>query len=98
MKCFGKRVRFVKEKFAEFSNQYVLIGGTACAVAFKEAEITFRATKDFDIVLCIEVLNKDFGEALWDFIKKGQYSNRQHSTGKNIFYRFHHLKTKIIPI
>ena len=76
-----------KEHFAEFSDRYVLIGGTACALAMKEAGLDFRATKDFDIVLCIEALDPKFGKAFWEFIKKGNYQHRQKSTGKELFYR-----------
>ncbi len=28
-------------------------------------------------------------QAFWDFIKQGDYENRQKSTGKRVFYRFH---------
>ena len=53
-----------------------------------EAGVDFRATKDFDIVLCIEVLDKSFAEAFWAFVKEGGYQNQQRSTGKKVFYRF----------
>ena len=49
-----------KEKFSEYSENYVLIGGTACTVLMDEADIDFRATKDFDIVLYIEALDEKF--------------------------------------
>ena len=43
-----------KEFFEEYSDNYVLIGGTACSIIFDEIGIDFRATKDLDIVLIIE--------------------------------------------
>lgn len=46
--------------FASHDDKYVLIGGTACMLVMEDAGISFRATKDLDIVLCVEVLNKDF--------------------------------------
>ena len=78
-----------KEHFAEFTDQYVLIGGAACTLAMEEAGLDFRATKDLDIVLCIEALDKEFGTAFWQFIKAGGYQNQQRSSGKKLFYRFY---------
>jgi glutathionyl-hydroquinone reductase len=84
-----------KEHFAEFSDRYVLIGGTACTLAMKEAGLDFRATKDLDIVLCIETLDPAFGKAFWEFIKKGGYQHRQKSTGKELFYE---LSSSTLPL
>lgn len=86
-----------REHFVEFSDRYVLIGGTACTLAMKEAGLDFRATKDLDIVLCIETLDPEFGRAFWEFIKKGSYQHRQKSTGKELFYRFHSPKDQNFP-
>ena len=46
-----------REHFAAFKDRYVLIGGTASFLALEEAGIEFRATKDLDIVLCIEAFD-----------------------------------------
>lgn len=40
--------------------KYILIGGAACDIALNDAGLAFRATKDLDIVLLIEVLDKEF--------------------------------------
>ena len=77
-----------REHFAEFSDQYVLIGGTG---------LNFRATKDLDIVLYVQALNREFGERFWDFIKAGGYSNTQRSSGKQLFYRFDKPADKNFP-
>jgi hypothetical protein len=75
--------------FAEHSDQYVLIGGTAATLAMEEAGLEFRATKDLDVVLHIEALTPQFGQTFWRFIEAGGYAIRQASaTGKPIFYRF----------
>ena len=42
-----------KAEFSQFSDQYVLIGGTACCLILEERNSEFRATKDLDIVLVI---------------------------------------------
>ncbi len=75
--------------FALYADQYVLIGGTAASLTMEEAGLTFRATKDLDIVLHIEALTPAFGEAFWKFVEAGGYEIRQASdTGKPVFYRF----------
>ncbi len=77
-----------KQHFEAYKNQYVLIGGTACSVIMHESGLDFRATRDLDIVLHVEALDKNFADAFWKFIHNGGYQNRQRSTGKEIFYRF----------
>lgn len=52
-----------REHFKGFSDQYVLIGGSASDLVMNEAGAAFRATKDLDIVLCIEAFDTDFAEA-----------------------------------
>lgn len=42
-----------KAHFAGYEANYVLIGGTAATLAMDEAGLPFRATADFDIVLCV---------------------------------------------
>lgn len=83
-----KGLTIFKDHFAPYHDHYVLIGGTACSLVMEEAGIDFRATKDLDIVLCVEALNKAFVFAFKEFIKQGGYQNWQQSTGKEIFYRF----------
>jgi len=78
-----------KEYFNGYEDHYILIGGVACDLAMTAVGESFRATKDIDIVLCIESLSPDFVKTFWDFVKKGAYENRQKSTGKKLFYRFH---------
>lgn len=48
----------------------------------------FRATKDLDIVLCVEVLDSRFGQAFWAFVRAGGYRVQEKSTGQKQFYRF----------
>ena len=75
--------------FAAYADQYVLIGGTAASLTMEDAGLTFRATKDLDIVLHVEALTPAFGDAFWRFVETGGYEIRQHSdTGQPMFYRF----------
>lgn len=65
-----------KEYFKDHTNQYVLIGGTACDILMYELGAPFRATKDLDMVLIIEALDASFGETFWKFIEDGGYKHR----------------------
>ena len=52
-----------RKHFDSYADQFILIGGTAATLAMEQAGLEFRATKDLDIVLHIEVLNPAFGTA-----------------------------------
>lgn len=91
-------LQLFKEHFATHLDQYVLIGGTACTIVMEDKERSFRATKDLDIVLCIETMNKQFLADFWEFIQKGRYQNRLRSNGKEIFYRFDSPSSSDYPI
>lgn len=42
-----------------------------------------------DIILVVEAISDDFIVSFWSFVRAGQYSTFQKSTGKHVFYRFH---------
>ncbi|MCH8474954.1 MAG: hypothetical protein LAT55_06975 [Opitutales bacterium] len=86
-----------KTHFADFTDRYVLIGGTASSLAMEELGVEFRGTKDLDIVLCIEALDKVFAQQFWEYVKAGGYEHRQKSTGKRLFYRFYKPKNPEFP-
>lgn len=77
-----------REHFAPYADRYVLIGGAAADVLLDRAGADFRVTKDLDIVLIVEALDGEFGQAFWDFVVAGKYGNRAQSTGAKRFYRF----------
>lgn len=86
-----------KEYFEDHTNQYVFIGGTACDILMDELGVSFRATKDLDMVLIIEALDASFGESFWQFIEDGGYEHREKATGENQFYRFTDPKDTSFP-
>ena len=86
-----------RERFGDYSSRYVLIGGTACDLAMGEAGLEFRATKDLDIVLCIESLDKAFAEAFWAFVREGGYQIQETAEGNKQFYRFKKPKSENYP-
>jgi len=85
------------EHFRNFSDQYVLIGGAACDLAMDNAGLDFRVTKDLDIVLCVEALDRPFVEAFWAFIHEGEYQVQEKSSGEKQFYRFKNPRKTEFP-
>lgn len=83
-----KGLDIFRKYFADYGEQYVLIGGTACDIVFESNEANFRATRDLDMVLIIEALTPQFGEKFWGFIMDGKYRNKATNGGKPQFYRF----------
>lgn len=84
-----KGIEAFKTHFAGHEDSYALIGGAACDILFGEAGLPFRATKDFDMVLCVEVVSADFAGMFTSFLDAGGYQARERSTGRREFYRFH---------
>ncbi len=76
------------EHFADYQDRYLLIGGAASWLVLDEAGMDPRATKDLDIVLCIEALDREFAAVFWEFIRQGGYEIQERSTGAKLFYRF----------
>ena len=77
-----------RDHFAGYEDQYALIGGAACDLIFTDAGLPFRSTRDLDIVLCVEVMDKSFACAFQGFLEAGGYKARQKSDGRKEFYRF----------
>ena len=60
-----------RNHFASHRDQYVLIGGVAAALVMEDAGLEFRATKDLDVVLVVEMLDAAFVDRFWKFIRAG---------------------------
>ena len=86
-----------RERFRGYSDRYMLIGGAACDLAMREAGLEFRATKDLDIVLCVEALDAAFVEVFWAFVREGGYQVQQRAEGHRQFYRFQKPKAERFP-
>lgn len=87
-KMMIKGIEIFSEHFKDYEDQYILIGGSASDLLMDEAGLEFRATKDVDIVLCVEALSKDFVDHFWTFVKNGEYSVTVRRNGDKCFYRF----------
>lgn len=86
-----------REHFTGHEDRYAIIGGAACDLLFDAAGLRFRATKDIDMVLCVEVVDPAFGTALKGFLDVGGYEARERSDGKKEFYRFHRPADQSFP-
>ena len=86
-----------KEWFKEFKENYVIIGGSACDILMNDEGYNFRVTKDIDLVLIVEALDRKFGKRFWDYIKMAQYDNKNKSNGETQFYRFSNPKSDDYP-
>lgn len=86
-----------RDHFAGYEDQYALIGGAACHLIFTDAGLEFRSTKDLDVVLCVEVMDKRFAQAFQGFLEAGGYKARQKSDGHKEFYRFLDPEDKSYP-
>lgn len=76
-----------KTHFQEYSDHYILIGGSACDWHLEQVGLPFRATKDLDIILIVEALSDDFVNHFWAFIREGEYAVNEVGDKKS-FYRF----------
>ncbi len=83
--------------FADHTDAYVLIGGAACDILFDRAGLDFRATKDLDMVICVEVVKPDFAKQFAAFLDKGGYQVWATSQGDKKFFRFEKPTEKTFP-
>ncbi len=60
-----------KRHFADYTDSYILIGGSACDINLNTLGGSFRTTKDLDIVLCVEARTNEFAREFWRFIREG---------------------------
>ena len=76
-----------KNMFQDFKDYYVLIGGTATSIVLDANGFESRTTKDYDMVIIDELKNKQFYEALTNFLEMGEYEGG-HKDHKAQLFRF----------
>jgi hypothetical protein len=87
-----------QERFADFEDAFILIGGAACELWFAEQNLEFRLTKDLDIVLILDRLTPEFMARFWRFIDDGRYKiKRRNEDGPPVLYRFEKSPDKKFP-
>lgn len=93
----NKEIESFRDWFCGYEKEYVIIGGTACNILMGESGLTFRATKDLDLVLIVEALDTKFIEKFWQYIKITNYQHWNNSRTVPQFYRFSHPSSKCFP-
>ncbi len=85
------------EVFADFADQYVVIGGTACDIVLSGTTMIPRATDDIDMILIVEKMTPEFGRAIWEFVERGGYENklRKRGDGKEPVYELYRFQNPI---
>jgi len=86
-----------KNYFEQYTDNYVIIGGTACDIIIDEAGFVPRATKDIDIILVVEALSSEFVKQFWQFIKDGDYGDQEKCNDERQYYRFKKPKNPDFP-
>ena len=76
-----------REYFRDFTDRFMLIGGTACELNLSDFG-GFRSTKDIDILILLENMNASFASAFHNFLLAGKYKCYVSKDGKRHFYRF----------
>jgi predicted nucleotidyltransferase len=71
-----------REAFADYKDNYVIIGGTACDIVMTGTVVRPRATHDIDMIVVVENMTPDFGRRFWDFIKEAGYKPERRKAEK----------------
>lgn len=86
-----------RQHFKDFTDNYIIIGGTACDIIIDNIGLTPRATKDIDIILVIEALSPEFVVHFWEFVKQGDYEVKEKSEEDRKYYRFQKPQVEEFP-
>lgn len=86
-----------REYFKDYTDSYIIIGGTACDLVIDAAGFTPRATNDIDIILVVQAMSAEFVEKFWQFIKDGNYKMRERNKEERKYYRFTKPATEGFP-
>lgn len=82
-----------REAFVEYSDNYVVIGGTACDINMTNTVVRARATHDIDMIVIVENMTEAFANRFWQFVREAGYrpERRKQEDGeppKYELYRF----------
>lgn len=82
-----------REAFEAYSDNYVIIGGTACEMVMSGTVVRPRATHDIDMIVIVENMSAAFAEKFWQFIREGGYrpekrKPKEGETSRYELYRF----------
>ena len=83
-----KGIESFRKKFMDYRDCYTVIGGAACDILMSEEDLSFRATKDLDMILLLEDRYQEFAKVFWEYIKEGGYRCGWKNSKDVHFYRF----------
>ncbi len=88
-----------RDFFADYAENYVIIGGSACEIYEEQYAQIPRATKDIDIILVVEALSPAFVKRFWEFVKAANYEERNKGLSEieQEYYRFKKPKYTDFP-
>ena len=74
-----------REAFAEYSENYVVIGGAACDITMTNTVVRPRATHDIDMIVIVENMTEAFANRFWQFVREAGYrpEKRKQEDGKD---------------
>ena len=89
-------VKHFSEFFKDFENDYVIIGGVAASIIFEDNDLSFRATKDVDMVI---LTNNSIGlnRKISKYIRIGGFQIKEASENEPRYYRFSKPENKEFP-
>ncbi|SKA05226.1 hypothetical protein SAMN04488128_102478 [Chitinophaga eiseniae] len=83
--------------FNAYTDNYIIIGGTACDIVISSAGLTARATRDIDIILVVEALTPEFVAQFWLFVREAGYKKAEKSETDRKYYRFREPENSDYP-
>lgn len=91
-----KGMELFREHFSDYTEYFMLIGGSACELTLMNAG-GFRATKDIDILIALESMDRRFAARFQDFLQLGRYKCYVSKDERCHFYRFLAPKGSVFP-
>jgi hypothetical protein len=83
--------------FQEYTDKYLIIGGTACDIIIERGGFEPRATDDIDLILIIGALSPEFVGRFWEFVAAGRYTIQQKDKVRRNCYRFRNPQSPDFP-
>lgn len=80
-----------REAFAEYTENYVVIGGTACDITMTNTVVRPRTTHDIDMIVIVENMTEDFANRFWQFVREAGYrpEKRKQEAGEPARYEMY---------
>ena len=84
------------EAFRDVNEEYAVVGGMAAATLMEGAGVSFRGTKDIDLVI-IAHDTESMAKRLQQYIQSGHYEIQEKNSETPIYYRFKKPKQTEFP-